>query len=131
MTAIGRWSGVAAALVLAAGVAVAQDRSSGTEGVPGRSPSGQAGTSSPGPSGVGGSAAAMPAECEHKVMGTVKHLDPATGTVSIDIKGADDIELKLPADELAGFEAGDQVVVSMGMRESRVGAEPDRGTEDR
>jgi hypothetical protein len=117
----GRWLAAAAGLALATGVAGAQDRSRGTEGLPGRSPSGQAGTSSPGATGVGGQAAAMPGDCSHKVSGTVKRLDRSSGTVSIDVAGGENLELKLPPGELSGFETGDQVVVSMGIRESRLG----------
>ena len=128
MTRVGRWAAPAVGLAVAAGLAVAEDRGTGTEGLPGRSPSGQAGTSSPGTFGVGGTASATAGECAHKMTGTVKQLDKSAGTVSIDVAGTENIELKLPPNELAGFEEGDQVVVSMGLREARTGSAPDRDT---
>jgi hypothetical protein len=67
----------------------------------------------------------MPGDCSHQTTGTVKRVDKAAGSVSIDVAGADSVELRLPPDELAGFEEGDQVVVSLGIRESRDGAAPD------
>lgn len=54
--------------------------------------------------------------CEHEVTGRVSHLDRNAGTVSIDMPGTSDIELRLSPDEIAGFREGDQVVVSMGLR---------------
>jgi hypothetical protein len=123
MTSIGHWA-VAVAIVLAAAVAGAQDRSKGDEGMGSRSPSGPAGTSSQGPTGTGSTAAATTSasDCSHSMRGTVKTVDKATGEVSIVVPGVDDeIAIHLPPSELSGFERGDQVVVSMGLRESRVG----------
>ena len=118
---------VAAALALTGGIAIAED-STGTSGLPGRSPSGPAGTSSPGATGTG-AAAALGGNCAHEMTGTVKRLDPAEGTVSVDVAGSD-MKLRLPPNELNGFKEGDQVVVSLGVRESRdVTPIPDRDLE--
>ena len=122
MTRIGRCMAAAAAMVLAASVAGAQDRGKGTEGLPGRSPSGQAGTSSPGGTGVGANEAAMKGDCSHRMTGTVTDVDKSTGSVSIDVAGANSLQLHLPPQELDGFEKGDQVVVSMGVSEPHAGA---------
>ena len=60
--------------------------------------------------------------------GTVKTVDKTTGEVQIAVPGIDDeIAIHLPPSELAGFERGDQVVVSMGLRESRVGTDQPAG----
>ena len=130
MMSIGRCVTVVGAIVLAAAVASAQDRSKGNEGEGGRSPSGPAGTSSMGPSGTGSTAAASasPGDCQHAMRGTVKTVDKATGEVQITVPGVDDeIAIHLPPSELSGFERGDQVVVSMGLRESRVGTDQPAG----
>ena len=134
MTPIARCVVVVAGAVLVAGVAIAEDRGTGTEGLPSRSPSGQAGTSSPGATGAGSAAEALGGSCPHRIEGTVKKIDKSAGTVSIDVPGSDAVELHLPPGDLAGFEQGDQVVVSMGIRESHTGSvptepglDPDRG----
>jgi hypothetical protein len=121
MRRTGRLACVAAALAVG-GVAFADDRSTGTSGLPGRSPSGPAGTSSPGTTGTGVTGA-LGANCAHEVMGTVKRLDAAEGTVSVDVAGSD-MKLRLPPNELAGFKEGDQVVVSVGVRGAREGQTP-------
>jgi hypothetical protein len=92
MTSIGRWA-AAVAIVLAAAVAGAQNRSKGDD-------------------------------CSHSMRGTVKTVDKATGEVSIAVPGIDDeIAIHLPPGEVSGFERGDEVVVSMGLRESRAGSD--------
>jgi hypothetical protein len=108
---------VSAAFLAAA--AMAQDRGTGTEGLGNRSPSGgAAATSSPGNTGVGATTGATSSGCSHQMTGTVKRIDKATGTVAIDVAGSD-LQLTLPPSELSGFENGDQVVVSLGLHESR------------
>jgi len=108
---------VSAAFLAAA--AMAQDRGTGTEGLGSRSPSGgAAATSSPGNTGDGATTRATSSGCSHQMTGTVKRIDKATGTVAIDVAGSD-LQLTLPPSELSGFENGDQVVVSLGLRESR------------
>ena len=111
MRHIGRSIALAAGLAAAAGLAVAEER--------GRGPSGPAGSSSPGATGAGSAEALAESNCEHEMIGTVKKLDAAAGTVSVDVAGGTDMTLRLPPNELAGFEEGDQVVVSVGVRESR------------
>jgi hypothetical protein len=94
---------------------MADDRATG---MPGGSPTAAAGT---------------PASnsCPHQMTGTVKQLDKTTGTVAIDVAGANSIEIHLPPNELAGFQEGDQVVVSMGLRESRAGTTAPSGRDPR
>jgi hypothetical protein len=121
MSRIGRYVAAAALLALG-GTAAADDRGNGTSGLPGRSPSGPAGTSSPGATGVGATDA-LGSNCAHEMTGTVKHLDAAGGTVSVDVAGSD-LQLRLPPSELSGFKEGDQVVVSLGVREVRDGRTP-------
>ncbi len=108
---------IATAVFAACRMAGAQERGTETQGLPGRSPSGPAGTSSPGTTGAG-TTDALAGDCTHQMTGTVKRLDPAEGTVSVDVAGSD-LKLRLPANELAGFKEGDQVVVSLGVRERR------------
>jgi hypothetical protein len=116
MIRFGRYMIAAAFLMLSTGAAfAADDGGTGTSGLPGRSPSGPAGTSSPGTTGTGATAA-LGANCAHEMTGTVKKLDTAAGTVSVDVAGSD-LKLRLPPNALAGFEEGDQVVVSVGVRE--------------
>lgn len=108
--------------VLAAGLLVvttagAQDRGTGNDAMPGRSPSGPAGTASQGSTGTGSVAGATRATCEHQMTGRVSELDKARGTLAIEFAGDEDIRIHLPANELAGFEQGDEVVVSMGVKE--------------
>ena len=125
MMTIGRTVTVLGAIVLAAAVASAQDRSKGNEGE-GGSPSGPAGTSSQGSSGTGSTAAASAssADSQHAMRGTVKTVDKSTGEVQIVVPGIDDeISIHLPPGEISGFERGDQVVVSMELREARVGTD--------
>jgi hypothetical protein len=122
MIRFGRYMAVAACLALGSGAALAIDRSTGDEGLPGRSPSGPAGTSSPGTTGTG-APNALGANCAHEMTGTVKALNAAEGTVSVDVAGSD-LKLRLPPSELSGFKEGDQVVVSLGVREVREGSTP-------
>ncbi len=127
MIAIRVWTATAASVALLAGLAVAQDRGRGTEGTGARSPSaGAGGTSSPGNTGVGAITGATAPGCEHQMTGTVKRLDKAAGTLSIDVAGTGEMQLTLPPSELEGFEQGDQVIVAVGVRGS--GARGDRGT---
>jgi hypothetical protein len=120
MRPIARCSTMVVGATLLAGAAMAQDGGTGTEGLGSRSPSGGgAATSSPGNTGAGATTGATSSGCSHQMTGTVKRIDKATGTVSIDVAGAGDLQFTLPPSELSGFETGDQVVVSMGMRESR------------
>ena len=114
----------AATAMLVAAPVCADERGTGTSGLPGTSPAGPAGTSSPVSAGVGSSLDALTNGCGHTMSGTVKQLDKTTGTVSIDVAGSNDVELRLPPGELAGFKEGDQVIVSMGIRESRAGTRP-------
>jgi hypothetical protein len=110
MMPIARCTTMVVGATLLAGAATAHDRS----------PSGgAAATSSPGNTGVGATTGATSSGCSHQMTGTVKRIDKATGTVSIDVAGAGDIQFTLPQSELSGFENGDQVVVSMGIRECR------------
>src|SRR5262245_58296032 len=125
MTRIARSAALAAGLVGAAGLAVADERGTGTEGLPGRSPSGPAGTSSPGATGTGTADALGGDNCAHEMTGTVRKLDAAAGTLSVDVAGGSGLTLRLPASELEGFKEGDQVVVSLGVRESRAATSPD------
>jgi hypothetical protein len=122
MIRLARNLAVVAGLAAAGGLAVAQDRTTGNEGLPGRSPSGAAETSSPGATGTGAAAAVGDDDCAHQMTGTVTKLDAAAGTLSIDVAGGNGMTLRLPASELKGFEEGDQVVVSLGVRESRATA---------
>jgi hypothetical protein len=121
MSRIGRYM-IAAGVLVLGGIAGAEDRGTGTSGLPGRSPSGPAGTSSPGSTGTG-AAAALGTNCAHEMTGIVKRLDSAEGTVSVDVAGSD-LKLRLPPNELAGFKEGDQVVVSLGVREVGQGSTP-------
>jgi hypothetical protein len=98
--------------VAAAGLAVADERADGAEGLP----AGPAGTRLPGAPGLG-AADPLGNNCAHEMTGTVRKLDAAAGTVLVDVAGSDMI-LRLPPSELAGFKEGDQVVVSLGVRES-------------
>jgi hypothetical protein len=107
----------AAALLVSAGIAGADDRSHGTDGLLGRSASDPAGTGSPGTTGVG-TPSALGANCAHEMTGTVKRIDAAEGTVLVDVAGSD-LKLRLPPSQLAGFKEGDEVVVSLGVREAR------------
>jgi hypothetical protein len=51
------------------------------------------------------------------IRGTVKSIDRATGEMSIAVPGSDDeIIIRLPPSELAGFARGDQVEMSMDLR---------------
>jgi hypothetical protein len=122
MIRIGRYMVAAALLALGGGLARADDPGTGTSGLPGRSPSGPAGTSSPGTTGTG-APEALGGNCAHEMTGTVKKLDTATGTVSVDVAGSD-MKLRLPPNELAGFKEGDQVIISLGVREVRDGTTP-------
>ena len=109
MRPIARCSTMVVGATFLAGTAMAQDSS----------PSGgAAATSSPGNTGVGATTGATSSGCSHQMTGTVKRIDKAAGTVAIDVAGAGDLQFTLPPRELSGFETGDQVVVSMGMRES-------------
>ena len=96
MTSISRWLVAAAGIVLAARTAVAGD------------------------------SAASKATGEHEMTGRVSRLDKSAGTVTIDVPGSSDIELRLPPEDIAGFREGDEVVVSMGMREARPSEGPAR-----
>jgi hypothetical protein len=118
MTRIGPWLIAPACLALAAGVARAEHPGSGTDAVPGKTA----------PSAPPGKTTADC--CEHQMTGTVSHLDRSAGTVSIDVPGASDIELRLPPEEIAGFREGDEVVVSMGLHESRSADAPARADDD-
>ncbi len=120
MRRIGRRLATIATLAFAVGVAGAEDRGTGTSGLPNRSPSGPAATSSPGTSGTGAveGSASSTKSCPHLMTGTVTKLDKARGSLQIDVAGADQLELELSPEELAGFEQGDQVVVSMGVHET-------------
>ena len=110
MQRIGRGVAMVASVALAAGVALAGDRMGGvTERE------------------ATGTAAVTGAGCSHQMTGTVKELDETTGTVAIDVPGGNAIELHLAPNELAQFREGDQVVLSMGIREAR----PGRGTAGR
>jgi hypothetical protein len=127
MKCIGRGAFVAAGLLLAtAGLSGAQDRSKGTEGEPGRSPSGPTAASSKGAVGAG-AGAQNPAndDCTHQMTGTVKDLDKARGTLEIQIAGEEPLRIHLPTSEMSGFEEGDEVVVSMGVKERRPVASPE------
>ena len=119
MMSIRTWSAAIAGMALVVGIAVAQDRGTGTDGPGGRSASAAAATSSPGNTGVGATTGATSAACSHQMTGTVKHLDKATGSMSIDVAGTGEMKLTLPPSELDGFENGDQVILSMGVREAR------------
>jgi hypothetical protein len=112
-------------VVLAAGLASAEDRSKGTEGVPGRSPSGPTAATSEGAVPTG-TVAAADEECAHQMTGTVKDLDKARGTLEIQIAGEEPLRIHLPASEISGFDEGDEVVVSMGVKERRPGTRPVR-----
>jgi hypothetical protein len=119
MSRFARGLSVVAALALCGAAASAEDRSTGNSGLPGRSPSGPAGTSSPGATGTG-APNALGGRCGHEVTGTVRRLDPAEGTLSVDVAGSD-MKLRLTPNELSGFKEGDQVIVSIGVREAREG----------
>ncbi len=121
LSRIGRYMAAAAVLALG-GIAAAEDRGTGTEGVPGRSPSGPVGTSSPGSTGTG-AADPLGSNCEHEMTGIVKRLDAAEGTVLVDVAGSD-LKLRLPPSELSGFKEGDRIVVSLGVRDVRDGQTP-------
>jgi hypothetical protein len=100
MTSTNRWLVAAASFALVAGTAVAED-----------------------------SAATSKATAEHEMTGRVSRLDKSAGTVTIDVPGSSDIELRLPPEDIAGFREGDEVVVSMGMREARPSDRPARSDE--
>jgi hypothetical protein len=119
---LGRYVALAGGLLVAAAVAGAQDRTTGNEAMPGRSPSGPAGTASQGATGTGSVAGATRGTCEHQMTGRVAALDKARGTMAIEFAGDEDLRIQLPASELAGFEQGDEVVVSMGVKERRTEA---------
>jgi hypothetical protein len=122
MSRIGRYMAAAVVLALGGIAAAADDRGIGTSGLPGRSPSTPVGTSSPGAAGIG-AADALGSNCAHEMTGTVKRLNAAEGTVSVDVAGSD-LVLRLPPNELSGFKEGDQIVVSVGVREVGEGQTP-------
>jgi hypothetical protein len=117
MTRITRSVALVVGLVAAAGLAVAADeRGNDTGGLPGRRLTGPAGTSAPGASAIGAADPLGANNCAHEMTGTVRKLDAAAGTVSVDVAGRDMV-LRLPPSELEGFKEGDEVVVSLGVRE--------------
>jgi len=117
MTPIGPCAVVS--IVLAAAMAVAEERTSAADPMPGRTA---------GPT-VSRKTTAEPRE--HEMTGTVSRLDKSAGTVTIDVPGSSDIELRLPPEEIAGFREGDQVVVSMDIRDSRPTDSPGHTDDDR
>ena len=106
-------------MVLAPAIAVADERASAADAMPGRTA---------GPT-VSRKTTAEPRE--HEMTGTVSRLDKSAGTVTIDVPGSSDIELRVPPEEIAGFREGDQVVVSMDIRDSRPSDTPGHSEDDR
>ena len=111
MTRPWRYAAMAAGIVVAGGLAVAAD------------PTGTTGESEP--VGSGADAATGTARdtgagnYSHQVTGTVKKSDRTSGSVLIDLAGGEDLTLHLTPAEASQFQTGDQVVVSVGVRESR------------
>jgi hypothetical protein len=73
---------------------------------------------------IAGLAVADERAVTREITGTVKKSDRASGAVLIDLAGGDDLTLHLTPREAAKFRTGDQVTVSMDVRQSRSGAEP-------
>jgi hypothetical protein len=115
MTAMGRILATTAGVAFATGLAMAADERMG--GPEGGSPQRNSGSGS----------AASGGSCGHQMSGTVKNLDRTSGMLSIDVAGMDDLRIHLPSSELQSFKEGDQVVISLGIREARPGTDASGG----
>jgi len=110
MTRPWQCAAVAAGIVVGGGLAVAADPT-GTKGESEVTRSGaDAATGTARDTGA--------ADCSHQVTGTVKKSDRTSGSVLIDLAGGEDLTLHLTPAEASQFQTGDQVVVSLGVRES-------------